>query len=855
MAYGKWKYIGFLTALSASFAMMGCQQKISNTKDVFEQEETEGAEPLEWMETIETFETEIENNAMFGSATFEKVLQSITTMDAGKYTTRSWSEFLVILDDILRQYQDVTTEEEAYALERKILKEKSKLEFVASSEEVSPLCFRALEVSQYEAEMGAGFQIDITHLLTEKEKHLTYQQFSAFRQLVTNVHDMGFHTIWLTGNYTGLTDDENGREELALQPLQNLVDICMEQDMYVVLQLGEQDDSFIRMERENLPKTYEMYEQMWRELASRFRDYDEHLVFAGFCPKSEKSGQEAVYEAEAVNNCNQIFVNVVRSTGSHNTKRILAVTGRGANLALLGENSGFQIPNDPVSGKLFLYGDYQSVSTQENDRISVEKELDLLNSQCIMLRKNYLEKGYPILLRGTITSAQDEERNVEQYALGAARSLKKNGIIPIYEGQNLTGVKVTSKSQELENVTQDKMNNIERKALSAFIKGCLIEHEMEIVGKDNLKSEETQEETKVDESLQDETQSEETYCLTGTIDENDDTVICELVLPQKELTLEFQEVREISYSVIPSNANDVLLWKTSDPYVATVYNGQIYARGIGETSIIVYSQSGSVREIINVQVQPSVKEKRIQPLTTKQQNYVLKDLEQITILPAEEKEGLPVVTYRSKSPERLLVNRLGQCTPFLSGEADILMTAADGRTCFVPILIQEQEEREGVKLSCNVLFRDTEKKYFGNEVGEVITVSGDGKYTVTFDVTRDLSKEAVDAGITSLENMTAIYIKDYAVTSGEETESLVGKCSISYDNIVVDGKELSITNSSKLDAVKPSGIFDTNGPINAWGECLVNEIDIKDHVFSFVGLEKPKRITITFTLEGFTLKN
>ena len=32
----------------------------------------------------------------------------------------------------------------------------------------------------------------------------------------------------------------------------------------------------------------------------------------------------------------------------------------------------------------------------------------------------------------------------------------------------------------------------------------------------------------------------------------------ELVLPQKELTLEFQEVREISYSVIPSNANDVL---------------------------------------------------------------------------------------------------------------------------------------------------------------------------------------------------------------------------------------------------------------------------------------------------------
>lgn len=160
-------------------------------------------------------------------------------------------------------------------------------------------------------------------------------------------------------------------------------------------------------------------------------------------------------------------------------------------------------------------------------------------------------------------------------------------------------------------------------------------------------------------------------------------------------------------------------------------------------------------------------------------------------------------------------------------------------------------------LALNVMYNDADSAYYGNEVGPVIQVTGDGQYTVTFDCASDLSDAAKSAGVKGLKFLTSIYIKDYAVTSGKLGGSNLTACDIKYDKIVVDGVELTITNSEAKNGIKSSGIFDTNDPINSWDGSAVAEVEIVDeeaHVINLTTGDNPQKIEVTFTLSGLTFK-
>lgn len=160
-------------------------------------------------------------------------------------------------------------------------------------------------------------------------------------------------------------------------------------------------------------------------------------------------------------------------------------------------------------------------------------------------------------------------------------------------------------------------------------------------------------------------------------------------------------------------------------------------------------------------------------------------------------------------------------------------------------------------LACNVMYNDADSAYYGNEVGPSIEVTGDGQYTVTFDCATDLSDAAKSAGVKGLKYLTAIYIKDYSVTNGKLGASNLSACNIQYDKIVVDGVELTITSTEPKNAIKTSGIFDTNDPINSWDGSAVAEVDLVDadaHVINLTTNDSPQKIEITFTLSGLTFK-
>jgi endoglucanase len=95
--------------------------------------------------------------------------------------------------------------------------------------------------------------------------------------------------------------------------------------------------------------------KFWTQIANTFRDYDDHLLFAG----SNEVGLEVPWgtpitaeQWDVQNSFNQTFVNAVRATGGNNAKRHLVVQAYFTSI----DNAvtGNKVPRDTVANRLFM---------------------------------------------------------------------------------------------------------------------------------------------------------------------------------------------------------------------------------------------------------------------------------------------------------------------------------------------------------------------------------------------------------------------------------------------------------------------------------------------------------------------
>lgn len=112
-------------------------------------------------------------------------------------------------------------------------------------------------------------------------------------------------------------------------------------------------------------------EAMWKQIALKFRDYDDRLLFAGTNEVGDDSagGAEPTEENYRVQNgFNQVFVNTVRATGGRNHYRHLIVQAYNTDVAKAVAH--FTMPLDIVQNRIFLechYYDPYDFTIMPND--------------------------------------------------------------------------------------------------------------------------------------------------------------------------------------------------------------------------------------------------------------------------------------------------------------------------------------------------------------------------------------------------------------------------------------------------------------------------------------------------------
>lgn len=216
-------------------------------------------------------------------------------------------------------------------------------------------------------------------------------------------------------------------------------------------------------------------------------------------------------------------------------------------------------------------------------------------------------------------------------------------------------------------------------------------------------------------------------------------------------------------------------------------------------------------------------------------------------------DGSVTLSYASADEAIATVNKYGKVVGVKAGTTEITITASDGTVKVVSVTVDGPKYDNVLRLALNVLYNDSELGCTNTEYGPYVEIYEDGQYTLTFDCTMHLSESSRTMGVTDLSNLTAIFLYDHEVRVGNQMYSSVTACDIRWDSITVNGQELTITNSEFKSAMKSSGIFDTNDPLNSWDGSAVEEVtvDTENHVLN-INVDDPITVTITFTIQGLT---
>lgn len=164
-----------------------------------------------------------------------------------------------------------------------------------------------------------------------------WQGTTTTQEIINFVASQGFRSVripaaWVMGH---IVDAEKLTIDGAwMARVKEVVDYCINANLYVVLNDhwdgGWIQGSFSDISPTTLNRNAEKMKLLWTQIAETFKDYDEHLLFAGL----NEPEADTKDETEALMFYEQAFIDAVRATGGNNSYRTLVVQGPNTSIEL-----------------------------------------------------------------------------------------------------------------------------------------------------------------------------------------------------------------------------------------------------------------------------------------------------------------------------------------------------------------------------------------------------------------------------------------------------------------------------------------------------------------------------------------
>lgn len=243
--------------------------------------------------------------------------------------------------------------------------------------------------------------------------------------MIDGMKAAGFDTIripvaWMT-NATHLYEGDYTIDAGYMDRVEEVVRYARKAGMYVIIN-DHWDGGWYGMfgseSAETRALAMEAYKGMWQQIAERFRDYSDYLIFES--ANEELGGRfdenSPLYCSDSVvtyltdderyaltNEINQTFVDVVRATGGNNATRFLLIAGYSTNIDQTCDDR-FQMPKDTAGSKLMVSVHYYdpwsycgASSAASATKWGKVSDYEYLDQQLAKMTK-FTEAGYGVVI-------------------------------------------------------------------------------------------------------------------------------------------------------------------------------------------------------------------------------------------------------------------------------------------------------------------------------------------------------------------------------------------------------------------------------------------------------------------------
>ena len=203
-----------------------------------------------------------------------------------------------------------------------------------------------------------------------KEYETFWGQPVTTTELMKLYKESGFDTIRIPVAWTNAMDWKNKNYVIGtdyIDRVEEVVNYALDAGLYVIFNDhwdGDWWGMFGSASEETRAEAWKLYEAMWTQLAVRFKNYSEKVIFEGgneeignrlndvfAVPDSGSLKGDEIYEV--ANKINQKFVDVVRKTGGNNSQRFLLIPGYNTDVGMTCDDR-FVMPKDSAKDKLFV---------------------------------------------------------------------------------------------------------------------------------------------------------------------------------------------------------------------------------------------------------------------------------------------------------------------------------------------------------------------------------------------------------------------------------------------------------------------------------------------------------------------
>lgn len=346
------------------------------------------------------------------------------------------------------------------------------------SEKASAATFQNLNQRQMVAAMGAGWnlgnQLESANNGTPAETNWGNPVISE--NLIKSVKSAGFQSIRVPVSYLSKIGSGSSYtiDSSWLNRVQEVVDMCIKYDLYVIINMhgdgyNSIDGGWLLCNGSDQTTIRNKYAACWKQIANRFKNYDQHLVFESMNEEFDGTyGTPNRTYYSNINKLNQTFVDTVRKTGGNNAKRWLMVPGWNTNIEYTVGDYGFSVPTDNYRSSEIASGEKRimisvhyydpwdfcgtesSTHTQWGSKATDSSKVpgycdeSALNYAFSRLQSKFTRQGYPVVIGeyGAIDKSAYDSQNTAcraDFAAKVCTYAKKYGCVPVWWDNGVTG--------------------------------------------------------------------------------------------------------------------------------------------------------------------------------------------------------------------------------------------------------------------------------------------------------------------------------------------------------------------------------------------------------------------------------